>query len=72
MPAASTAAAMKKDASLPEPHSTLVYSSYDDDKPENFFGHLQIWLEGTPRLETVRTQPSPGPERPTSPQGSGG
>ena len=23
----------------------LVYSFYDDDKPENFFRHLQMWLE---------------------------
>ncbi|HQZ66540.1 MAG TPA: TIR domain-containing protein [Planctomycetaceae bacterium] len=31
--------------SLPE--SVFVYSFYDDDKPENFFRYLQIWLEGT-------------------------
>ena len=28
------------------PHGVFVYSFYDDDKPENFFRHLQIWLEG--------------------------
>jgi len=72
MSAASADETTKKDASLPEPHSTLVYSFYDDDKPENFFEYLQMWLEGTPRVETVRTQPSPGPENPTSPQGRGG
>ncbi len=33
--------------SLPSPRSVFVYSFYDDDKPENFFHHLQIWLEGT-------------------------
>ena len=32
---------------LPPPPSIFVYSFYDDDKPENFFRHLQIWLEGT-------------------------
>ncbi|MDA1056195.1 MAG: hypothetical protein O3C40_37930, partial [Planctomycetota bacterium] len=34
------------DAPLPHPHSVFVYSFYDDDKPENFFRHLQFWLEG--------------------------
>ncbi|NQV27777.1 MAG: TIR domain-containing protein [Rhodopirellula sp.] len=29
------------------PESVFVYSFYDDDKPENFFRHLQIWLEST-------------------------
>jgi tetratricopeptide (TPR) repeat protein len=32
---------------LPLTPSIFVYSFYDDDKPENFFRHLQIWLEGT-------------------------
>jgi nucleoside phosphorylase len=36
-----------KSAPLPPPHSVFVYSFYKDDKPENFFRHLQIWLEGT-------------------------
>jgi len=42
----------------PEPHSVFVYSFYDDDKPENFFRHLQIWLEGTsaPEKEKSTTQ----------------
>ncbi len=31
---------------LPSPKSVFVYSFYEDDKPENFFRHLQIWLEG--------------------------
>ncbi|MEK6238745.1 MAG: hypothetical protein N2C14_28865, partial [Planctomycetales bacterium] len=38
---------------LPRPHGVFVYSFYDDDKPENFFRRLQMWLENTPRLETV-------------------
>jgi GTPase SAR1 family protein len=40
------------------PHSIFVYSFYDDDKPENFFRHLQIWLEGTssPTKEKSATQ----------------
>ncbi len=44
--------------SLPAPHSVFVYSFYDDDKPENFFRHLQIWLEGTssPAKEKSATQ----------------
>lgn len=29
------------------PESVFVFSFYDDDKPENFFHHLQCWLEGT-------------------------
>lgn len=29
------------------PNAVFVYSFYDDDKPEIFFRHLQIWLEGT-------------------------
>ncbi len=41
------------DPPLPQPHGVFVYSFYDDDKPENFFRHLQMWLEGSPRLETV-------------------
>ncbi|MBP87482.1 MAG: hypothetical protein CMJ64_12280 [Planctomycetaceae bacterium] len=36
-----------KPAPLPLTHTVFVYSFYDDDKPENFFRHLQIWLEGT-------------------------
>lgn len=31
------------------PASVFVYSFYDDDKPENFFRHLQILLEGAQR-----------------------
>jgi hypothetical protein len=41
------------DPPLPPAHGVFVYSFYEDDKPENFFRDLQIWLEGTPRLETV-------------------
>lgn len=29
------------------PRSVFVYSFYNDDKPENFFRYLQVWLEGT-------------------------
>ena len=43
----------QRDPPLPEPHSVFVYSFYNDDKPENFFRHLQMWLEGTPRPDTV-------------------
>jgi len=50
--AASTGEATHIDPSLPQPHGVFVYSFYDDDKPENFFRHLQMWLEGSPRLET--------------------
>ena len=42
-----------EDVDLPSSHGVFVYSFYDDDKPENFFRDLQIWLEGSPRLETV-------------------
>jgi hypothetical protein len=31
--------------SLPSPGGIFVYSFYDDDKPENFFRHLQMWIE---------------------------
>lgn len=42
-----------KDASLPEPHSVFVFSFYDAPNPEAFFESLQMWLENTPRVETV-------------------
>ena len=42
-----------KDASLPAPHSVFVFSFYDAPNPEAFFGALQMWLEHTPRVETV-------------------
>ena len=42
-----------KDESLPRPHSTFVFSFYDAPNPEAFFAALQIWLERTPRVETV-------------------
>lgn len=42
-----------KDASLPTPHSTFVFSFYDAPHPEAFFEALQMWLEHTPRVQTV-------------------
>ncbi|MCH7924268.1 MAG: hypothetical protein IIC51_01905, partial [Planctomycetes bacterium] len=42
-----------KDESLPRPHSTFVFSFYDAPNPEAFFEALQMWLERTPRVETV-------------------
>jgi hypothetical protein len=41
---------------LRRPHGVFIYSFYDDDIPENFFRHLQIWLEGT---SAPKTQKSP-------------
>ncbi len=41
------------DPSLPRPHSTFVFSFYDAGNPEAFFAALQMWLEQTPRVETV-------------------
>lgn len=35
------------DTLLPQPQTVFAYSFYNDDKPESFFRHLQIWLEGT-------------------------
>ena len=37
------------------PHGVFVYSFYDDDKPESFFRHLQIWLEGTSAPDKVKS-----------------
>ncbi len=36
----------------------FVYSFYEDDKPENFFRHLQIWIEGdsSPNKQKSPTQ----------------
>ena len=42
-----------KDSSLPTPHSAFVFSFYDAPNPEAFFEALQMWLEHTPRIETV-------------------
>ena len=42
-----------KDESLPQPHSTFVFSFYDAPNPEAFFNALQMWLEDTPRPESV-------------------
>ena len=42
-----------KDPSLPRPHSAFVFSFYDAPNPESFFESLQMWLERTPRVETV-------------------
>jgi len=42
-----------KDESLPRPHSTFVFSFYDAPNPESFFEALQMWLQGSPRLEFV-------------------
>jgi len=35
--------------------SIFVFSFYDDDKPENFFHHLQCWLEGTSTPDKVKS-----------------
>ncbi len=37
------------------PPDALVYSFYDDDKPKNFFRHLQFWLEGTSTPEKEKS-----------------
>lgn len=42
-----------KDGTLPTPHSVFVFSFYDAPNPEAFFESLQIWLERTPRVQTV-------------------
>ncbi len=42
-----------KDGSLPTPHSVFVFSFYDAPNPEAFFEALQMWLEHTPRVQTV-------------------
>jgi hypothetical protein len=42
-----------KDQSLPTPHSTFVFSFYDAPHPEAFFEALQMWLEHTPRVDTI-------------------
>ena len=42
-----------KDSSLPTPHSVFVFSFYDAPDADAFFESLQMWLEGTPRIETV-------------------
>jgi len=42
-----------KDGSLPTPHSVFVFSFYDAPNPEAFFEALQMWLERTPRIQTV-------------------
>ena len=42
-----------KDESLPRPHSTFVFSFYDAPNPEAFFETLQMWLQHTPRVESV-------------------
>ncbi len=42
-----------KDDTLPTPHSVFVFSFYDAPNPEAFFEALQMWLEHTPRVQTV-------------------
>jgi hypothetical protein len=42
-----------KDGSLPAPHGVFVFSFYDAPNPEAFFEALQIWLEHSPRVQTV-------------------
>lgn len=42
-----------KDGTLPTPHSVFVFSFYDAPNPEAFFEALQMWLERTPRVQTV-------------------
>ncbi len=42
-----------KDPSLPTPHSTFVFSFYDAPNADAFFESLQMWLENTPRVETL-------------------
>ena len=42
-----------KDQSLPQPPSTFAFSFYDAPNPESFFEVLQMWLEDTPRPESV-------------------
>lgn len=42
-----------KDGTLPTPHGVFVFSFYDAPNPEAFFEALQMWLEHTPRVQTV-------------------
>lgn len=42
-----------KDGTLPTPHGVFVFSFYDAPNPEAFFESLQMWLEHTPRVQTV-------------------
>ncbi len=42
-----------KDDTLPTPHGVFVFSFYDAPNPEAFFEALQMWLEHTPRVQTV-------------------
>lgn len=42
-----------KNQNLPTPHSVFVFSFYDAPNSEAFFEALQMWLEETPRLETI-------------------
>ena len=42
-----------KDPGLPKPDGTFVYSFYDEPNPESFFEALQMWLERTPRVQTI-------------------
>ncbi|MCU0982035.1 MAG: hypothetical protein MUF25_23020, partial [Pirellulaceae bacterium] len=42
-----------KDGSLPMPHGVFVFSFYDAPNPEAFFEALQMWLEHSPRVQTV-------------------
>jgi tetratricopeptide (TPR) repeat protein len=42
-----------KDGSLPTPHGVFVFSFYDAPNPEAFFEALQMWLEHSPRVQTV-------------------
>jgi hypothetical protein len=42
-----------KDSSLPTPHSTFVFSFYNAPDADEFFESLQMWLEDTPRVQTV-------------------
>ena len=42
-----------KDDTLPTPHGVFVFSFYDEYNPEAFFEALQMWLEHTPRIQTV-------------------
>jgi hypothetical protein len=42
-----------KDGTLPTPHGVFVFSFYDAPNPEAFFEALQIWLQHSPRVQTV-------------------
>lgn len=42
-----------KDGTLPKPQGVFVFSFYDAPNPEAFFEALQMWLEHTPRVQTV-------------------